>query len=136
MPDIVPIPYVDLLVDALNPRLPNPNLKQREIQRALARTQDRKLAVLAKDIVDHGLSPSELPIVMQLPTDPKQFVVLEGNRRLTALKALENPNFLEGAVDAAVLKELKKLSERYLAGDPTVLYGALVLGVASAVIFL
>ena len=40
-------------------------------------------------------------------------MVLEGNRRLGALKALENPDSLADAVTPAVLKELRKLSKQY-----------------------
>ena len=38
----------DLLIDAENPRLPQPNLGQREVLRALAENQGRKLLVLSK----------------------------------------------------------------------------------------
>lgn len=113
MPQTIPVQVVDLLVDAENPRLPQPNQGQRETTRALAREQQRKLVALAKDIVAYGLSPSELPIVMPTETDPGRFIVLEGNRRLTALKGLENPDSLEGAVDSSVLKEMRNLSKKY-----------------------
>jgi hypothetical protein len=103
----------NLLVDVENPRLPQPNVGQREAQRAIARDQERKLVVLAKDIVRYGLNPAEVPIVMPLNDDLKRYVMLEGNRRLIALKALENPEWLVGAVGPTVLAAMRKLSNNY-----------------------
>ena len=103
----------NLLVDVENPRLPQPNVGQRDAQRAIARDQQRKLLALAKDIVQYGLNPAEFPIVMPLRDDLKRFVVLEGNRRLIALKALENPEWLVGAADHVVVAAMRKLSSAY-----------------------
>jgi len=50
---------------------------------------------------------------MRLKRDPNRFIVLEGNRRLVALRALENPEAFKDAVDPGVLKELRKLSKEY-----------------------
>jgi len=111
MLDVVPVRPADLLIDEVNPRLDPPNVGQRESQRALARDQQRKLQMLAKDIVDNGLNPLELPAVAL--TEDGRYIVLEGNRRLTALKALENPDSIADAVNAGVLKEIRKLSKRY-----------------------
>ena len=111
MLDTLPIRPADLLIDEINPRLAEPNVGQRDAQRALANEQERKIQVLAKDILEYGLNPFELPIVA--PEEGGRYVVLEGNRRLGALKALENPDSLADAVTPAVLKELRKLSKQY-----------------------
>src|ERR1700681_3291128 len=111
MPDMLPIRPADLLIDEVNPRLALPNVGQREAQRALARDQERKVQVLAKDIVERGLNPLEPPVVMKHEGD--RYLVLEGNRRLGALKALENPDSIAEAVQPGVLKEIRKLSKRY-----------------------
>jgi hypothetical protein len=113
MADIAPIPVADLLADAENPRLPKPNLGQREVLQAMAYEQGRKLQALVRDIVRYGLNPSELDIVMPFEGTPGRYVVLEGNRRLTALKALENPELLVGAVSRSALAEVRKLSKQY-----------------------
>jgi hypothetical protein len=113
MADQRAIPPSNLLIDAENPRLLQPNTGQREAQRALAQHQQRKLLALAKHILDHGIDPSALPIVMSANDDIHRFVVLEGNRRLGALRALENPETLVGAVDNAVLAEMRQLSKVY-----------------------
>lgn len=113
MGETISIRPADLLINGENPRLPDPNLGQREAQRELAHDQGRKLLVLAKDIVEHGLSPADLPIVIPARDDLKRYIVLEGNRRLGALKALENPEWLVGTVDDVVLREMRELSRQY-----------------------
>ena len=62
MPETTPIRPADLLIDEINPRLAEPNVGQRDAQRALAREQERKIQVLAKDILQYGLNPFELPM--------------------------------------------------------------------------
>jgi hypothetical protein len=79
----------------------------------MAFEQGKKLLALARDIVRYGLNPSELDIVMPFEGTPGRYVVLEGNRRLTALKALENPELLVGAVSKSALAEVRKLSKQY-----------------------
>ena len=81
--------------------------------RRLASELQQKLLTLAKDILRHGLSPGELPFVLPFPDNAKNYIMLEGNRRLIALKALENPELFNGAVDAVVLRELRELSKTY-----------------------
>jgi hypothetical protein len=103
----------DLLIDAKNPRLTLPNVGQREAIRELAKLQGKKLVALARHIVEHGLNPSEMPIVMPFGDDTQRYTVLEGNRRIVALKALENPESLVDAVEASVLTEIRKLSQAY-----------------------
>ena len=113
MSEVIAIRPTDLLTNAENPRLPQPNQGQREALRSLARHQGRKLLVLAKDILSNGLNPADLPIVMPAKGDRGRYIVLEGNRRLVALRALENPELFAGAVDDAVLKEMRRLTKRY-----------------------
>lgn len=69
MPETQPISLADLLIDTENPRLPQPNLGQREAMRALAKHLPKKLITLARHIVKHGPNPSELPIVMSFKDD-------------------------------------------------------------------
>lgn len=108
------LPISALLVDDKNPRLPQPNLGQRDAQRAIADDQERKLFKLAEDIVAFGLNLAELPIVMQQKDDLHRYVVLEGNRRLVALRGLENPEWLSGVFPPALLGKMRELSRAYL----------------------
>ena len=111
MSDPIPVPIADLLVDEENPRLATPNQGQRETIRALASSQGSRLQELASDIVNFGQDPSELLIVMEV--ENKRYVVLDGNRRATALKALISPEIVSGAVSNGVLTALKRLSTEF-----------------------
>ncbi|MFH1975616.1 MAG: hypothetical protein ABIJ52_08640 [Pseudomonadota bacterium] len=51
-----------------------------------------KLLILAKDIVQNGLNPAERVMAILDIKNEKQYLVLEGNRRVTALKLLNNPD--------------------------------------------
>ena len=45
--------------------------------------------------------------------DKHRYIVLDGNRRLTAIKVLENPELLVDAVPATVVTAMRKLSKLY-----------------------
>jgi hypothetical protein len=113
MADVRSITPSNLLVDAENPRLLQPNEGQREAMRALAKVMPRKILSLAKDIVANGLNPADLPIVMPANDSENRYVVLEGNRRLVALKALENPDSFVGALDGGSLSSMRTLAREY-----------------------
>jgi hypothetical protein len=113
MPETIPIKPADLLIDEQNPRISQPNAGQHKALQSLAALQQKKLQRLAEHIVQFGPNPADLPIVMPFKDDLNRYVVLEGNRRLAALRALENPELLADSVDASVLKAIRKLSRDY-----------------------
>lgn len=113
MPDTLPVRPANLLIDAQNPRLPLPSTSQREAFQAIAADEPKKLLVLAKDILANGLNPGEFTWVMPVKGDTARYVALEGNRRLAAIKALENPEPLADVVPPAILKEFRALSKQY-----------------------
>ena len=86
------IEIVELFMDKTNPRHP-PLEGQIEIIRWMtdgnARTGE-KLFALAKDIVSYGINPAELAMVTKSNTGDG-YIVLEGNRRITSIKLLNNP---------------------------------------------
>lgn len=51
-----------------------------------------KVFALAKDITQYGLNPLERVMVTPDENNKKKYIVLEGNRRVTALKLLNNPD--------------------------------------------
>lgn len=108
-----PISPINLRVDPENPRISNPNMGQRDLIAALAEDQDVKLLSIAEHVLEHGLSPSELFIVMPLANEDGQFRVLEGNRRLCALKVLDMPSLLDDVWKPREMKKLRALSARY-----------------------
>lgn len=113
MSETLEVQVASLLFDEENPRLLNPNQGQREVLRALASNQGAKLRVLADDILTNGLDPSELMVVLGVENPEHRFVVLDGNRRLLALRVLENPDLIAGAVPMTVLNALRRSSQAY-----------------------
>ena len=107
------VPLADLRADTANPRLAQTSEGQRETLRALAAEQGTKLTVLARDIVEYGLNPGDPFYVIQLEDGLQRFVVIEGNRRLAALRALENPDIFEGAIKSGTLTALRRLGKRF-----------------------
>ena len=63
--------------------------------------------------MENGLNPSELVIVTPNQGDNEKFVVLDGNRRLTALRALENPDIVADVVPNSVAQAIRNLATKY-----------------------
>ena len=94
-----------LLLDQQNPRH-EPVKSQRDAIRALIQTERQKLVVLAADIVEYGLSPMDRLLVIKKGNN---FVVVEGNRRLTAIRLLDNPDLANGSmIEAAIHRVAQK----------------------------
>lgn len=108
------IPIARLLLDPENPRLPEIQGSQRETIAAVAQVQGPQLVGMAKHITEYGLNPAELPIVMPTGDDPRNYYVLDGNRRINALKVLETPELAQSALKAPDFKKLKRLSQSYV----------------------
>jgi hypothetical protein len=85
----------ELLLDMNNPRVESSKSQPEEVQKLLS-DQGEGILGLAEDILENGLSPIERLLVMQDKTDVNKYVVLEGNRRLLALRILTNPSLLGG----------------------------------------
>jgi len=98
-----------LSVNIENPRFEMVG-NQREAIAQMIEDQGTKLVKLAQDIIDNGLNPSELVLVTPHEKSENQFNVLEGNRRITALKLLTNPELIPEK-DKSLLNTFKKLSE-------------------------
>lgn len=63
---------------------------------------------LAQSIARMGLSPAERFLVVPAPDDPSRYVLMEGNRRLSALKLLADPN---KCPDEGMAEQLRKMRE-------------------------
>jgi hypothetical protein len=99
-----------LRLDQENYRL-GPQATQRDAIRAMITDQGSKLVRLAKDILQmEGISPGE-PIWVVPAGVRGQYIVEEGNRRVTALKLLETPALADGT---SVSKQFRRLSKTYL----------------------
>lgn len=67
----------------------------------------KKLLKLAEHIAEHGLDPTELQLVT--PDNNGGYIVLEGNRRLAALKLLQKPDLCP---DEKLVKDFFKAYEK------------------------
>ena len=83
----------ELLLDLENPRISRAD-NQREALQKVIENQDVKLVVLAESIVMDGLNPMDRWLVLKSPSELGKYVVLEGNRRLAAIRVLNNKHML------------------------------------------
>ena len=92
------LPISKLILDVQNPRLPESlqDGTQDELLSFIAETYNA--IEVARSIASHGYFASEPLIVVG--QDSGDYVVVEGNRRLVALKVLADPNLLSGEDDA------------------------------------
>ncbi|MDB5415311.1 MAG: hypothetical protein JWR10_3646 [Rubritepida sp.] len=98
-----------LRLDQENYRL-GPQPTQRDAIRTMINDQGTKLVRLANDILRmEGVSPGE-PIWVVPAKARGQYIVEEGNRRVTALKLLETPALADGT---GVSKQFRRLAKSY-----------------------
>lgn len=103
----------NLLLDLENPRLAEGQQNQLETLHAMLRAEGPKTLALAESIANEALSPMERLLVMPSEQDATRFVVLEGNRRLVALKILAEPTLADAVLTPAQRKKLQKWSAEY-----------------------
>ncbi len=84
----VEVDIENLLLDELNPRFGKPLSQDDMLARFAADTKTQKLAT---HIAAHGTNPLDIPAVVAAPKRGR-YVMKEGNRRLSALKLLNNPH--------------------------------------------
>ena len=84
----------ELLLDLNNPRLGSTS-SQSEALASIVRLNQGHFQNLMASIRDDGLDPGDSLYVVR-SDDDQDYVVLEGNRRLSALKVLSNPDVLAG----------------------------------------
>lgn len=94
-----------------NARLKEAN-DENEAIKNMCSNQGDKLYVLAADIIKHGLSPFDTIAVYPSVKEKGKYIVAEGNRRITSLKLLNNPEIIKSH-DNSLYKKFKKLSEQY-----------------------
>lgn len=94
-------------LDIGNFRHKKANNEREAMQFILADEKTHKVSELAQDIVEmKGMDPSSLLIVTPDPDNEGHYIALEGNRRVTALKALATPNLAVGTPGHAIFKKL------------------------------
>lgn len=99
------VKIADLLLNSSNPRF-IPVKYQTETILSMIDDQREKLVVLAEHIIKYGLNPTD--VILVCPYE-KQWLVLEGNRRVTALKLINEPDLIPDEL-IKLKREFKRLN--------------------------
>ena len=97
----------NLQLDTNNPRFPEPQDGERAAINKMLQIQGDRIIQLARDICEFGVDPSEKVMVIASPNREGDYIVLEGNRRTTVLKVLNNPELID---DEKIKTQFSKLS--------------------------
>ena len=92
----------EIYLDAQNPRLPS-SLPRSQIEMALYIARNTSITELMTAIAENDYFPGE-PIIV-VPREPNGYIVVEGNRRLTALKLLNDPSLYPKNVSVRRISE-------------------------------
>lgn len=99
-------------LDVVNFRHAPVTTEREAIRHLLEDERTHKVSELAADIVQQqGMDPSSLLIVTEDANNPGQYVALEGNRRITALKTLMTPDLAAGTPG---YQKFKRLHQEFL----------------------
>ncbi|NUM46121.1 MAG: hypothetical protein HUU38_15560 [Anaerolineales bacterium] len=113
MPYQKPLPVSQLILDIQNPRLPDNHSNQLNAIKNMVNIQADKILALAEHFVNNGPNPASLPIVMPSLDDEDIYVVLDGNRRLTALRLLGSSHLRENLLIGSQAQKFQKLSQKF-----------------------
>jgi hypothetical protein len=100
----------NLLVNSENYRFET-FASQKEATDKMISDQDEKLFNLAEHILKNGLNPNDNIQVITSSHDKTKYIVLEGNRRVVALKLLTNPDLIDQ--NTSLKRKFQKLHEDY-----------------------
>lgn len=92
-PSNTQIPLANLTVSNDNPRF-DITANQKDAIKKMLLEQGEKVYRLAKDILEFGMNPTDIPIVTPNKEVANTYKVMEGNRRIIALKLLETPDLI------------------------------------------
>lgn len=102
----------DMLLDLQNPRLVHVE-SQAEALRAIIDLDHRHFKTMMESIRDHGLDPGDAFYVIE-EEGFEDYIVVDGNRRLAALKVLRQPDLLSGIeIDEKLRVKLAKVPVGY-----------------------
>ena len=112
MVEYLELSTTELLLDQDNPRLGSVN-SQSEALEAIVHLNESHFRNLMLSIKSNGLDPGDNLYVIEAP-EAEDFIVLEGNRRLSALMVLNNPDILDGTeVPDAIKKSLARAASGF-----------------------
>ena len=111
------IPFSKLILDKKNPRLLGEQPSQQETIRTMLRRHGDEIAELADHIVRNGRDPADLfriiPELDDSGKDTGSYIVVDGNRRLTAYRVLETPELIPQDLKSSLRKKFVDLSNEF-----------------------
>lgn len=122
----------NLLLDTSNYRIVK-QASQKGAMDAIIAEQGKKLVKLAEDIIEHGLNPFDLPMVIDAEDGNQNYIVVEGNRRFTTISLLLYP---ELAKDTSVYKAFYSLNKKHADAIPKVLNCVIAPNKSSALVWI
>ena len=103
----------DLLLDLDNPRLGTVET-QAEALEAIVELDTNHFKNMMRSIKEHGLDPGDAFYVLRSEEEEGAYVVVDGNRRLAALKVLTDPTVLQGTkLGTNVSRLIAKVAEGF-----------------------
>lgn len=116
---VEPEPEIDVfLLDLENPRTGTVE-GQSEALEAVVRLNPQHFRNMMASIKENGLDPGDSFYVIVDEEDEDSFVVVDGNRRLAALKVLTNPDLLDGTkLGESVKKRLRDEAADFIPIEP------------------
>lgn len=100
-----------LIVNEKNPRF-EPLKSEIDAISKIANEHGEKLLKLASDIITNGVNPGDLIYVLRDSNNNGKYIVLEGNRRISALKLLKKPNLIKNG-DVSFSRKMTTLSKKF-----------------------
>ena len=97
----------NLLVNTENFRYETVNLQKEAIDKVLEE-QGKKLVNMAQHILKHGLNPNKKVQVFPSGHEELKYIILDGNRRVAALKFLKAPDLID---DLSIRKRFQDLRD-------------------------
>lgn len=100
----------DLFINEENPRDEPQENEAAAVKILFKHSGGRKLLNLMRSIAQYGFEISERIIVVEHEA-PNKYLVMDGNRRVTCIKLLNNPDFLPHDIDKreSLIKSIKKI---------------------------
>ncbi len=100
----------NILLDQNNPRAKAANSQIDEIQKIIRDSGSNGIVSLAKSLIEEDQNPL-VNVGVVKDAESGKYIVLEGNRRLTALKLMNNPNLAEDSKTRNAIERLLKKHE-------------------------
>jgi hypothetical protein len=116
MVEYLELSVAELLLDEDNPRLGSV-ASQSEALEEIIRLSDSHFRNMMLSIKENGLDPGDSLYIVAAETG-EDFIVLEGNRRLSAMMVLNNPDLLSNTdISDTTKKSLLRASKGFNIGD-------------------